>query len=165
MQRVRFPKLCDWCTNVILDVNQADATKVSSSATWWFEYRFTAFLHDAGVDRGPDRDLLPVVAFDQVWHLHPEKRRRRSWEIMCCVDVFVKKKGQWWSFLCKILQYEFESLQWNLLKEIHVTFLSRLTKSYTDVKIKCQLKLWHNFFPENERENSICAQYWTCTGV
>lgn len=37
---------------------------------WWSVYRFEAFLHDAGVHRGPDSGLLPVVASDQVWHLH-----------------------------------------------------------------------------------------------
>lgn len=36
-------------------------------------YRFVAFLHDAGVDRGPDGDVLPVVVFDQVGHLHTDK--------------------------------------------------------------------------------------------
>lgn len=40
----------------------------------WSVYRFAAFLHDPGVHRGPDSDLLPVVASDQVWHLHTDKR-------------------------------------------------------------------------------------------
>lgn len=35
----------------------------------WCVYRFEAFLHDHGAQRGPDSDVVPVVASDQVWHL------------------------------------------------------------------------------------------------
>lgn len=39
----------------------------------WPTYHFEAFLHDAGLHRRPHSDLLPVVSFHQVRHLH--KRR------------------------------------------------------------------------------------------
>lgn len=40
---------------------------------WWFMYRFAAFVHDAGALRGPDGDVLPVVAFSQIRHLQTDE--------------------------------------------------------------------------------------------
>lgn len=100
-----------------------------------------------------------------VWpRLTPTFRKKRGSNLLFlrpqlerwCALCWCFPKKITWVVMITNLQREFKSLQWNLLKVIHVTFLSELAKSFRDVKIKCQSKLLHNLFLGNERETSIC---------